>query len=113
MMMMLAPPVDVPPMPYRHAADIRRRFNGISGRRAGQPIEEGLPGLTRLLGVEVEENHADLERVIRRKVYLLAPMIVKEGFAVKGDELPDQAAERVIGVCFDGEVGAARKLGEF
>src|SRR5215469_8377685 len=110
--MMLFAPVDIPPMAEGHAADARLRLDGVRAGRLRQPIEERLPDLLRLLGVESDMNHADFEFVVGREVRLLAPMIVEESIAVETDEVTDQAAVGVVGRRFDGEVGAAGKFGE-
>ena len=55
-------------------------------------------------------NHADFELVVWREVRLFAPMIVEEGFAIKTNEVADQAAIGVIGRSFDDEIGAAGKF---
>jgi len=50
-------------------------------------------------------NHADFELVVWREVRLFAAMIVEESFAVKANEVADQAAIGVIGRSFDDEIG--------
>src|ERR1700683_1835639 len=110
MLLMVSPPFHVPPMPCRHAADVGRRFKRVRRRRARQPIQERLPHLSRLLRIQSNENHANFKRVVRRDVYLLAPMIVEERFAVKADELPNQTLKLAIGRSLDLEFGTSGKF---
>ena len=81
------------------------RFDGVGGGRLRQPMEERLPDSSRLLRVQSKMNHADFELVVWREVRLFAAMIVEESFAVKANEVADQAAIGVIGRSFDDEIG--------
>src|ERR1700746_224461 len=111
-MVMFPTPVDIPPMPEGHAADLGFRLDGINGRRLRQPIEKRLPHSLRLLRVQSEMNHADLELVVRREVCLFTPMMVEESFTVESEKLADQPSITVVRRSLDSEIGAAGKFGK-
>src|SRR5271163_4238151 len=56
------------------------------------------------------ENHTNFKRVVGLEMGLLAPMVVEERFAVKANELANQAPKCVVGRGLDLEIGASRKL---
>src|SRR5208282_5022415 len=86
-LVLLFPPLNIPPMPSRHATKIHAWLNRINSGRARNPIEEGLPGFSSFFRAQSVRNHDEAEHVIRTDVRLLAPMIVKEIVPIKADEV--------------------------
>jgi hypothetical protein len=83
----------IPQMPSRHTCDPDGIFHRDILCGSGQPGEEGLPNLLRLLLVEPLEDHRDPEAVPRPKDHLLPPLRIEEALVVQADDTRDQGAE--------------------
>src|SRR5208337_3071983 len=90
------PPLHVPPVPSRHAAQNRVSLDGVSGWRARHPIQKGLPYLFYFLCTQIVAHHQQAENIVARNARLLAPMIVKKMLSIEADEVPQQTPKRVI-----------------